>query len=582
MNLTNPIHECRRRIVALKRLYGTGLALLVWLLASGACCYGMQSSLDNPFDLVPQGVENQVDPTAARPESDPLPEVTEGSDAAEEPGSLAPTERQPASIQGQPVANKPEMAVDDAVLKADYRRALVVHFDGPIFGANFSYLKNRLDQARRDRVDLLILCLNSPGGDLEYSLELANRLRDVDWAKTVVYVDREAISGGAIIALGCDRIYLNGSALIGDAGPIRMDRNGQFQHAEEKIVSYLAEAIESLAKSKGRSGAIAQAMVDRTLKVYSATDKQSGETTFITEQQSKLADTLEKWNVGEAIPEAGANRFLTVSGARAVELKLAEGIFRSEEELLAAMRIAKITHTKIRWVDKLVFILNQPWLTGLLLLIGLISLYIELAAPGISVAGATSVACFGIFFWSHALGGTSGWLEVLLFTLGVMAILMELFVVPGTAIFGLSGLLLVLLSLIMATQDFFLPETKPQWAKLQTNTLIVVGTVSAVGVLFMIQLLVLDSLPGLARFQLRAPELEPTTASPVSTSLIEQRVAPELGAVGKAESVLRPSGKAMFEGQLFDVVSDGDYIESQTPVEVVRREGNRIMVRRIG
>jgi membrane-bound serine protease (ClpP class) len=229
-------------------------------------------------------------------------------------------------------------------------------------------------------------------------------------------------------------------------------------------------------------------------------------------------------------------------------------------------------------------LLNRPWLSGLLLFVALIALYVELAAPGISVAGLTSLACFGVFFWSHALGGTSGWLEVLIFVLGVLCIVVEIFLLPGFGVFGLTGVLLVLLSLIMATQDFILPNNKIQWEQFQTNSLIVLGSIAVVGILFLAQLLLLDSLPGLKRFQLRTPSVDGTLSAAgtellVSTATSEVAL-PNVGDQGVTESVLRPSGKVVFDTRLIDVVTEGDYLDPGTPVEVIRREGNRIIVRK--
>ncbi len=518
-----------------------------------------------------------------------------------DPANSATSSAEPST--GQPQSAKPEIAKPeleevadkqleselkvggdgDAVLTKSYQRALIIDFDGPIFGSRHAYLSNRLRRARQTGVDLVIIRLTSPGGLLEESLDLSRQLSQVDWATTVAYIPKEAISGGAIIALGCDRIYMNPRALIGDAGPIVLGPNGMFEHAEEKTVSYASRAIRGVAEAKNRPGAIAEAMVDRKLKVIRATEKQSGNVEYFTAQELDDPTVTERFDVGAAIPEAGENRFLTVAGSRAVELQLAEGVFDSEADLLAALTIERQSQTRMNWIDSTVYLLNRPWLTGLVLFVALVALYIELAAPGISVAGLTSLACFGLFFWSHAIGGTSGWLEVLIFTLGVICFIVELFVVPGSGIFGLSGILLVLLALIMATQDFFLPDTKVQWEQFQMNTLIIFGSVTVVGILFVAQLLLLDSLPGMKRFQLRAPETY--GAATVTTELLAKSATdvdlPQVGEQGLAESVLRPSGKVLFGRQLIDVVTEGDYLDPGTSVEVIRREGNRIVVRKI-
>lgn len=482
-----------------------------------------------------------------------------------------------------PVAEVADIAVADDVLSKQYRLAMIIDFDSPIFAAQHSYLNNRLDRAKRQGVDLIIIRLTSPGGLLEESLELSRRLSAIDWATTIAYVPREAISGGAIIALGCDRIYMHPRALIGDAGPIVMGIDGMFKHAEEKTVSYLTRALREIAEAKHRPGALAEAMADRALKVHLATDKNTGAEEFLSDKQLADPAIADRFNLGPSVLESGDNRFLTVTGARAVELRLAEKTFESETELMSALMIENQVQTRMNWLDSTVFLLNRPWLTGLLLFIALVALYIELAAPGISFAGLTSLACFGIFFWSHALGGTSGWLEVLVFILGVTCILVELFLIPGTGIFGLSGVLFVLLSLIMATQDFLVPNSKIQWAQFQTNSLVVVGSVAIVGLLFVVQLIFFDSLPGLKQFQLSAPTVDnvPTTNFDSPAPSQATPTLPQEGERGVAESVLRPSGKVLFGPHLVDVVTEGDYLDPGTPVEVIRREGNRIIVRKV-
>ena len=420
---------------------------------------------------------------------------------------------------------------------------------------------------------------------MKESVELANRLSEIDWATTVAFIPEEAISGGAIIALGCDRIYMRPRGLIGDAGPIVLGPDGVFEHVEEKNVSYLHPALRKLAELKNRPSALASAMADRSLKVFPVKTKESGEMKYLSTEQIGKLDKPDDFEVGESIPEAGENRFLTVDGSRALELKLAEGIFESESELLAALNFDDRVDTRMTWVDRTVYLLNRPWLTGLLLFVALIALYVELAAPGISVAGLTSLACFGVFFWSHALGGTSGWLEVLIFVLGVLCLVVEIFLLPGFGVFGLSGILLVLLSLIMATQDFVLPSNPGQWQQLQTNSLVVLGSIAVVSVLFVGQLLLLDSLPGLKRFQLKTPNVGPVQSAAASESLLGKSTAeqplPQLGDKGIAESVLRPSGKVLFDKLLIDVVTEGDYLDPGTSVEVIRREGNRIVVRKV-
>ncbi len=546
-----------------------------------------------PQQVDQQPAEEQTQEQVDRPIAERLPEepaLDQNQDQAQ--GLDAQRVEGAAGAQDAPGAEQalPRIAVDgvfegDAVLRKKFSNAMLIEVEGPIFGRFHWYLNQRLDLAKRQGVDLIILRLTSPGGDLEQSLQLARRLSGIDWATTVAYIPEEAISGGAIIALGCDRIYMQSGALIGDAGPIRLRLDGAFEHAEEKIVSYLVGALREVAISQGRPAALAEAMADRTAVVYQATELATGKQVYLSEKEFNQGDLADKYELGAAVPEAGQNRFLTLGAARALQLDLCEGVFASQADLLAQMSIDSLVTTRLQWVDKIVYTLNRPWITGLLLILGLVGLYLELAAPGISVAGLGAMFCFGIFFWSHALGGTSGWLEVLLFVLGIVCLACELFVLPGFGVFGITGLVLVVLSLVMAGQDFVVPQDAADWGQLRVNLLIVLGSVFGVLVLLVGQIVLLDSIPGLNRFRLNAPEADMPSASSVPASSLLGATAsaaprPPLGTTAIAESDLRPAGKVKWQDHLLDVITEGDYIEAGSPIEILRIEGNRIIVRR--
>lgn len=462
------------------------------------------------------------------------------------------------------------------LLSGQHQRVYLIDVDRQIDGLFYWYLSNRLDRAKSQGADLVVIRLTTPGGDLEYSLDLARKLLDSEWAKIVVWIPREAISGGAILSLGADGVFMQRSAMIGDAGPIMFGPGGQFVHAEEKIVSYTATAVRELAKASGRPEAVAEAMVDRKLKVFLATDRKTGQITYLTELQSQDPQWTERYEIGPAIAEAGEDRFLTVGADRALELQLCDAVVNDESELLQRLTTHPVLATQLDWKDRLVYTLNRPWLTALLLLIGVAGLYLEFSAPGLSLPGLVAVLCFSLFFWSHFLGGTAVWLEVLFFALGVGCLLIELFVLPGFGVFGLSGLAMILIALIMATQDFLLPETPAQWQQLQVNSLSVFAAFVVMGVVIAIQIFFLDSIPGLRKFQLK-PE-EPSLA--VGLELNQAASQLSVGQHGICQSDLRPSGKAIFGDHLADVLSEGDYVERGTPVRVVRIEGNIVTVRR--
>ena len=182
-----------------------------------------------------------------------------------------------------------------------------------------------------------------------------------------------------------------------------------------------------------------------------------------------------------------------------------------------------------------------------------------------------------LYFWAAHLGGTAGWLEVMLFILGAICVLMEIFVFPGVGIFGLGGGLLVITSLILASQTYVIPRNEYQMAQLRSSLLVVVGAIVGTGVAASI----------LRRFLPHAPMFNRVfLAPPVGQELAELsereslgRFDHLLGTTGTCYTPLVPGGKVRFDEELVDVMSEGDFIDRGTKVEVVEVQGTRVVVR---
>ena len=186
--------------------------------------------------------------------------------------------------------------------------------DGIILPQLERYVNRKLDQSQKLGADLVILEINSPGGELDATLNLADRLRKLSWAHTVAYVPEEALSGAAILALACDEIVMGPRARLGDAGPIFQGPDALFRHAPEKIRSDLALRVRDLATAKGRPPALAEAMVDANLPVYRVVHKESGQTTFMSAARNRCV--REARPLGERPAGAGIapGSFLEVNG----------------------------------------------------------------------------------------------------------------------------------------------------------------------------------------------------------------------------------------------------------------------------
>jgi membrane-bound serine protease (ClpP class) len=402
-------------------------------------------------------------------------------------------------------------------------------------------------------------------------------LRDLDWAHTVAYVPAQALSGAAFVALGCDEIVMRPEAALGDAGVISPDAEFQFRYVPEKIRTHLVRTVRDLAAAKGRPPALAEAMVDKDLVVYRVKDRQTGKETFMSEADIKSDDDPAKWEKISPVQESLGGNFLEVNGSRAVELGLAQGNVSSREDLQRRYRLrGELLVLEYTGVDTAVYILNSPWVTGLLFVVGLVALYIELSAPGIGLGGLMAALCFAIFFWSRFLGGTADLLDVILFVAGVAFLLVELLVLPGFGVAGLSGILLILSSLILASQTFLIPQTQEDWAQL-TGTLLVI-LVS--GLVFAVVAYLLSrhfgSLPLLSRLVLVPPNSPGSNQGAGAPG--DSQSAVQVGSRGVAVSTLRPAGKARFGRQYVDVVTEGEFITKGSPVEILEIHGNRVVV----
>ena len=473
----------------------------------------------------------------------------------------------------------------EAQVARNYRKAVLIQFEGPITPLLEHFIYRKLDVAQDMGADLVIIEIDSPGGYLETSENLADRFLHLDWAHVVAFVPRQAFSGAAIAALGCDEIVMAPDAQLGDAGPIFQGEDALFRHAPEKIRSPLALKVRSLAEATGRPPALAEAMVDMDLIVYRVHNKNSGVDTFMSDHDIESSDAPDDWEKLGPVHESREKHFLTVTGRRAVELKLAEGLAANREELKARYGLQdELTVLAPSGVDTAVTILNVPFITGLLLVVGLIALYVEFSAPGLGAGGIIAAMCFTLFFWSKFLGGTAAWLEVVLFLLGVVFLLIEIFVTPGFGFAGITGLLLIVVSLIMAGQDFVIPKTTRELHTTLQGILVIVGA----GFAFLIGAFGVShyfgTIPVVGWLKLDLPIAEgdeKDDAGKPKRMAETNRFPVGVGDWGVAESPLRPAGKAIFGDAYLDVVADGSFVDKGQQVRVIQISGNRIVVREL-
>jgi membrane-bound ClpP family serine protease len=447
----------------------------------------------------------------------------------------------------------------------DEWRAIRVDLVGPVNAKAADDVQLLIEDAiRRGKVNFVCLWIDSVGGSLADSARLASFLAmdlDSSAVRTVAYIPDRALADAALVALACDQVVMSPRALLGGEGASLFSASDVDQ-VEETIRGAIGPA-------KARSWSLPVALIDPELEVFRCTKLGAMKYSeyFCAEELAQQPDA-QRWEKGERITVPGEP--LQVNGREALEYWLANHAAENFAEFKQLYGLENDPDLlEPGWADFLIKQLASPHLSGMLLLIGFLALYVELQAPGMGIGGFVAAVCFVLFFWSHYLGGTAGWLEVMLFVAGVSFMLLEVFVLPGFGIFGLGGGVMMIASIILASQTFVLPGNNYQFAQLQSSLLVLTGAGAGA---ITAALLIGRWLP-----QLPAP------ASPLETGTHGAMATYDdlIGSRGVTSTQLTPSGKARVEGHLLDVIADCEVIERGTEIEIVEVHGNRVFVRAV-
>lgn len=411
--------------------------------------------------------------------------------------------------------------------------------------------------ALREGASAIIFDMDTPGGRLDAAEEIVNIIANVG-IETCTFVNRDAISAGAIIALGTDRIFMAPGSRIGDAMPLMMSPFGAPQEMsealEEKAVSYVAGLIRSTAQQKKHDARLAEAMVRREIE-YKIGDR------VICPEGQLL--TLTNVEAEQMVEEDGQERRLLSSGT----VDDIPGLLRQIGKSGAQVETFQVSpaETFARYIEMF---------SALFLVGGLLAVYIEFKTPGFGIPGLTGILLLAIWFWGHHVAGLAGMGELLIFALGVALLAVELFVIPGFGLVGITGLILMVVGLMMAMVQHYpgLPWYKPP-------ELHIAGAIKVLGAAlvatFVLGLILARFLPKTHVFQRLMLETAETaesgyTASKVTTEFVGLR--------GIAETPLRPAGIGVFDDRRLNVVARGQFLDKGSPIVIAESHGNRIVV----
>jgi len=417
------------------------------------------------------------------------------------------------------------------------KKVYLAHIESEIEPGLAPYITRVVNEAEKNNAAAIVFKINTLGGRVDAAVQIVDAIMSSK-VLTIAFIDHRAISAGAFIALSNRKIVMVRGGTIGAATVV----DAQGKKVGEKYQSFMRGQMRSVAEKNGRRVDICQGMVDERITVPGIVDS--------TQLITLTTDEALKYGIAD-----------TTAPYLADVLK----IYNLEN--------AQVIDIKSNWAEDVVKFLNNSIVVSVLLMIGFVGLFVEIKTPGWGMAGTAGVLALLLFFGSSYILDLASGLDIILFVLGVILLALEIFVIPGFGIAGISGIILIFVSLFMALIGGGLPYVD---GDMISRAIIQLGGSLLVSIIVIA--LIIKYLPKSTIFnRLILAEDEKANKGFVSSKSLRKLV----GLEGIALSTLRPAGMADFKGEKIDVVADGDYVQQGSKLKVLRVEGSKVVVREI-
>ena len=388
-----------------------------------------------------------------------------------------------------------------------------------------SFLKRAFTEAKEQNADAIILEINTPGGAVSAASDIGQLMNSTS-IPIIAYINPSAHSAGAFIALHADKIYMHPNATIGSAGVIDSAGNA----ADEKAQSAWIAQMIAAAKSSDRNPIYAEAMANPNMDF----------------DEFRYKET----------------KFLTLTAQEALQVKYADGLANNLAEVyeLAGLQDVEKIEMEPTLAENIARIATHPLVVPVLLSIASLGLVMELYSPGFGIPGTMSLAAFSLFFFGHSIAGFAGYESVLIFVIGLILLILELFV-PG-GILGIIGGGLMIVSLLFAGES----------VTHMAYSIIIAMFIAVVGMVIIMKLF------GKKLHVFNKLVLKDATTTEEGYVSNENRI--ELvGKTGVTQTPMRPAGVIVVDNERIDAVSEGSFIDKGKEIVVIKVEGSRIVVR---
>ena len=411
------------------------------------------------------------------------------------------------------------------------------------------FINRMLQEAKSMDADVVVFDINTFGGRVDAATQIKDAILGVD-IKTVAFVNRRAISAGALITLSCEQVYMAGGGLIGAATAV--DMSGK--KGSEKVISFMREEMASTAEKRGRSKDIARGMVDEELAF----------THLVINGDSVLVDDIEGQKEGKLI---------SLTTDQAIKYGIADGSAETIDALLDSLgySTAELIETSENWSEKIVRFLTDPVVASLLTTFGFLGILFELQSPGWGIPGFVGLACLILSLSVSYIAELATMSDMLFVFAGLGLILLEMLVIPGFGIVGLGGIGFMLYGLYL----LLLPDI-PVGEEIMEQAMdgFIIGLIgAAIGLVLLIRLMMKTKFWD----QLTSPDIQKKEDGYSNTQGWETLD----GLTGVADTDLHPSGWVKIGEQRVFVVSEGGFIDQGKEITVLSVDGNRVLVREL-
>jgi membrane-bound serine protease (ClpP class) len=410
-------------------------------------------------------------------------------------------------------------------------------------------IRRGVSEAVREQADAVVFSMDTPGGRVDVTRDILDIIRRID-VPVYTFIERDAYSAGAIIALGTPHIYMAPGSVIGAATPMMMSPGGGVQDlnedVSEKMKSGVAAMVRAAAEQGGHDPELAEAMVRRETE----------------------------YKIGSHVVSA-AGELLTLTASEA-EGNLSSGTVANVEAMLEAAGLpdAQIIKMEVTPAERIARVIAA--LAPILMMVGLGGIYLEIKTPGFGLPGIAGAAALALFFFGHHIAGLAGMEDIVLFIIGFALLFTEVFITPGFGLLGIGGIVLVFVSLLNAMTwqipGELLPALSGSGATLERAlgklALGLAGTV--VAAVYIGKKLPTSRAARPLVLSQSTGKTDGFTAARDQSGLLNRE--------GVTEMNLHPAGRAVIDGDRVNVITHGEFIEKGARIRVIEAHGSRILV----